>query len=519
MAQATGQQDRQAGSSEADEHGLKANAVGFVSVLVIGLASTAPAYSLAAVIGVVAVLVGVHAPAALLTSFIPMFFIAAAFYYMNRADQDCGTSFSWVTRAMGPWVGWMAGWAVVATSILVIGSLADVAARYTFLLFELDVLAACKFAVTILAVAYIAVLTWIAVIGIEPSARLQDVLIVAQVLALLLFASVALISVFNGTAPEGSVRPELSWFSPFAISSPDALIGSLLIGVFIYWGWESAVNSTEESTHSATAPGLAAICATIILLITYLSVSTAVVAFAGLSTVEGFADNDAILSQLATDVLGSPWDKFVVLAVLTSALAATQTTIIPASRTTLSMARAHAMPKALGRIHPRFQTPHISTIITGAAGIAWYVPLKFLSESFLFDTLSALSLLVAFYYSLSGFACVIYYRRELLKSVRNFVFMGVAPLLGAMLLAYVFFMSMGSLADPRESYTGATLFGLGLPLVIGLGFLLLGLVLMLAWRLGGHARFFARPAFEAVEPEVAAGKFAARESAGAVATN
>src|SRR5680860_1489430 len=116
-----------------------------------------------------------------------------------------------------------------------------------------------KFAVIILAVAYIAVLTWIAVIGIEPSARLQDVLIVAQVLALLLFASVALISVFNGTAPEGSVRPELSWFSPFAISSPDALIGSLLIGVFIYWGWESAVNSTEESTHSATAPGLAAI--------------------------------------------------------------------------------------------------------------------------------------------------------------------------------------------------------------------------------------------------------------------
>ena len=209
-------------------------------------------------------------------------------------------------------------------------------------------------------------------------------------------------------------------------------------------------------------------------------------------------------------MLGSPWDKFVVLAVLTSALAATQTTIIPSSRTTLSMARAHAMPKALGRIHPRFQTPHISTIITGAAGIAWYVPLKFLSESFLFDTLSALSLLVAFYYSLSGFACVIYYRRELLKNVRNFVFIGVAPLLGAMLLEYIFFVSMASLADPRESYTGATLLGLGLPLVIGLGFLLLGFIFMLAWRLGGHERYFGRPAFETVEPEVAAAKVAAQ---------
>jgi amino acid transporter len=91
------------------EHGLKKNAIGFVDALVIGLASTAPAYSLAAAIGLVVVVGGVQAPAILLASFIPMFFIAAAFYYMNRADQDCGTTFSWVTRALGPWTGWMAG--------------------------------------------------------------------------------------------------------------------------------------------------------------------------------------------------------------------------------------------------------------------------------------------------------------------------------------------------------------------------------------------------------------------------
>ena len=73
------------------------------------------------------VTVGVQAPAVLLTSFIPMFFVATAFYYMNRADQDCGTTFSWVTRAMGPWAGWIGGWAICVTGILV-GFLADVAA-------------------------------------------------------------------------------------------------------------------------------------------------------------------------------------------------------------------------------------------------------------------------------------------------------------------------------------------------------------------------------------------------------
>ena len=54
-------------------------------------------------------------------------------------------------------------------------------------------------------------------------------------------------------------RPELSWFSPFAIDSPSLLTLGLLTGVFIYWGWESAVNLNEETEGSDTAPGLAAV--------------------------------------------------------------------------------------------------------------------------------------------------------------------------------------------------------------------------------------------------------------------
>jgi amino acid transporter len=209
----------------------------------------------------------------------------------------------------------------------------------------------------------------------------------------------------------------------------------------------------------------------------------------------------------------------VMFTVLASALASSQTTILPGSRTALSMARASAIPAALSRIHPRFHTPHVSTIMIGALGIAWYVPVNFISENFLYDTLSALSLMVAFYYSLTGYACAIYYRRELLKSARNFLFIGVAPALGATLLAYLFFRSLTILADPGESYTGATLFGLGLPLVIGLGFLLLGVVFMILWRLMGNGAFFDRRAFETVEPQVAAGRIVVQETAGAPAAN
>ena len=73
----------------------------------IGVASTAPAYSLAATLGFIVAVkgIGVHAPAVLLVSFVPMLLIAFGYKYLNRADPDCGTTFAWATRALGPYIG------------------------------------------------------------------------------------------------------------------------------------------------------------------------------------------------------------------------------------------------------------------------------------------------------------------------------------------------------------------------------------------------------------------------------
>jgi amino acid transporter len=330
-------------------------------------------------------------------------------------------------------------------------------------------------------------------------------MILAQVGALLLLAGVALGKVYAGSATPDSIEPSFSWFNPLAIDSRSALIASLLIGVFIYWGWESAVNLAEETKDSRTSSGLAAVVSTVILLVTYLAVTAAVVAYAGTTLLEEFDDDDALFGTIADGVLGSPWDKLVILAIVTSAVASTQTTIIPASRTSFSMGRADAYPRGLASVHPRFQTPHVSTIVVAALAVLWYVPANFISENFLFDTISALALMIAFYYSLSGLACVVFYRRELFKSVSNALFIGLAPLIGAGLLAFLFFQSAKDFTDPEASYTGQSILGVGVPLVIGLGFLLLGVVFMILWRLGGHERFFGRKALEAVDPEVAKG--------------
>ena len=471
---------------------LRPDAVGFLDGLVIGLAATSPAYSLAAVLGPIVALVGVHAPGVLLASFVPMLLIAGAFAALNRADPDCGTTFSWVTRAMGPWAGWIGGWAITMTGVLVLGSLSEVGVRFTLLAVGLDGWTDLRPVVMGLTVALILVMAWICVRGTEVSARLQNGLIVAQTVALAVFAVVAVTRGIRGESPFGALAPEWNWLDPFG-SGGAALSGGLLLGVFAYWGWESAVNLTEETTDSRRAPGRAAVLSTVVLLLTYLGVATAVVSFAGTGWLAGNADEEeAVFALLSAEVLGG-WDWVVLLAVATSAIASTQTTIIPASRTALSMARRAALPRRFGSISPAYRTPDVSTWWVAAVGIAWYVVVGLISENALYDSITGLSLLIAFYYALTGIACAVYFRRRLLGSVRAFLLLGVGPLIGAAMLGWLLVLSVRDLADAENSYTGQAWLGVGPPLVIGVVVMAAGVGLMLWWRHRDAAFWTERP--------------------------
>src|SRR3954454_8802963 len=202
---------------KAGEKGLKAGALGYISNLVIRVASTAPGYSLAATLGFITAVVAFHAPAIMLLSFVPMLLIAAAYYYMNRADPDCGTSFTWVTRAMGPRLGWLTGWVIVASDVVVMAALAYIAGRYSFLLFGLDDAAANLLDVSIAAAVWIVVMTWICYVGIELSARTQYFLLGMEIFTLGLFSIVALAAVYIGSPPDHSVFIHADWFNPFTL--------------------------------------------------------------------------------------------------------------------------------------------------------------------------------------------------------------------------------------------------------------------------------------------------------------
>src|ERR1700722_19990494 len=118
------------------DKGLKSGALGLISTTVIATASVAPAYSIAATLVFVVLAVGLQSPIVAIFAFVPMLLTSLGYSEMNKADPDCGTTFTWATRAFGPKTGWFGGWAIVAADVLVMASLAQVASQYVFLEFN-----------------------------------------------------------------------------------------------------------------------------------------------------------------------------------------------------------------------------------------------------------------------------------------------------------------------------------------------------------------------------------------------
>jgi amino acid transporter len=452
----------------------------------------------AAGIGGIAGKAGVHSPFIMLFAFLPMACIAASFYYLNKADPDCGTNFTWGVRAFGPKAGWIAGWGCIVADLVIMPNLAGVSGQYLVLLFS-EKAAENIYLTTFIGVIFIIAMCWICWKGIELSARSQVALLGTEMLVLTIFAVVSLSKAFSGTtklsnvaadtfgtdpvpdyckaATEGldctysSVKPSLSWLSPSGVSTKDIIAG-VVLAVFIYWGWDTCVSVNEEAKDSATTPGRAAVLSTFILLAIYLITAFGAVALLGPNFV---SDNsgDAIYA-LGKVALPSILLKLLIVAVLTSAAASCQTTILPATRTMLSMGSHGAIPEKFARIDPRRLTPDYSTWFFGVFSIAWYLLLVIVSHNTNTDlytsSIGAVGLAISVYYGLSGISCIVFFRRWVLKSAKNFLLMGVLPGAGGAVLLYVF---------GKTVYDSLQADGDRVLLITGTGLLLAGVPLML----------------------------------------
>lgn len=492
-----------AASADDGGKGLKTGALGLVSSVVIGVASTAPAYSLAATLGFIVLLVGLQAPAVVLLAFVPILFVSVGYQQLNKAEPDCGTTFTWTTKAFGPKAGWMGGWGIVAADVLVMASLAQVAGQYLFLLFGADGIGSDPTSTWVLLVglAWMAVMTYICYRGIELSAAIQRWLLSLEVVMLAVLAIFALIKVYSGHGVDGSsIHPAWSWFNPANIKGDNGHFSfnlfsqGILLMLFIYWGWDSAVSVNEETRERDKTPGRAAVISTVLLLVIYALVSVAAQAFAGVGDKGiglGNEDNSSdVLSVLGSSIFGDSgfgtvMSKLLVLMVLSSAAASTQTTILPTARTTLSMAVYKSIPATFAKVHPRYFTPTSSTLWMGGVSAVLYLAMNYFSSGgVIADAVTGIGILIAFYYGITGFACTWYYRRELTRSASDFFLKGLIPFLGGLMLWVGLVLTAIQDWKPVNSYVVWSMhfaphWQIGFAFLLGVGSLVVGVILMI----------------------------------------
>ena len=222
---------------EPREKGLKTGALGLVSSVVIGVASTAPAYSLAATLFFVVAAVGLKAPLVAVLAFVPMLLCSIGFSELNKADPDCGTTFIWASRAFGPKTGWAGGWGVLAADVLVMASLAQVAGQYVFFLIQgpdssIGANASGGW-VLLVGILWIVAMTAICYRGIEVSANFQKALLSIEIVLLLIMSVTGLVRVFGSHPPPGSLHLSLSWLWPSHLPV-SAFVSGIVLMLFIY---------------------------------------------------------------------------------------------------------------------------------------------------------------------------------------------------------------------------------------------------------------------------------------------
>ena len=453
-------------ASGSSEHSLRAGVLGLFDSVIMGVAGVAPGYSIAASTAVLFGAVALGAAAALLYCGIAMFGIVFAFSYLGRVETNAGASYSWVRRALHPALGYMSGWALVVSALIfmvaatvpaganILGLFSSAAANNTT---DVTLVGAVFFLLMVAAVA----------LGVTITVTVQIVMSIIELVLLVLFAVLALLHSHHVQTFSWH------WFSPSIFHGTSGFVAGALVAAFYYWGWDVTANLNEETKSAKRTPGLGAIIGVLVVFVLFevFTIATNLVL-----TSSQVSNNPAdVLSVLGQQVWRGTGGKFIVLAVVLSTIATLETTLIQVTRTLFAMGRDNTLPKKLGTVHPRYKTPLVATGVVTVLSLGLFVGSQFIGSigKILADAINAIGLQICIYYSLAGFAVVVLYRRQIMKSVSNFVFMGLWPLIGAIFMAYLFVKSIPGLNAPT--------------LWVGLGAMALGLIPMsFYWIKGNH---------------------------------
>ena len=457
---------------------LKPDAIGITQATVIGMATSAPAATVAISLAVIAATTAYASGLILLIAAVPMLIIANAYRRLNLWSANCGASFEWVGRAISPYLGFLTGWLMMVTYI--VGTVAGVIVLGPSVLAVTGTASVSTAASVGIAGAVVLVMLVLAVVGIRITARAQILMAAIEYLILIGIAIAGLVFVLShhpGTYPITT-----QWFTLSGVGGRGDAVAGFLLVIFIYGGWDGTLYVNEEVKHRRVYPGRAAVIAVALLAVIYTLVQVGLQGVVSPAKLQ--ANGGSALVYIAHTMGGSTLARIMALAIALSVIATTGTGIVLGARIVYGMASYRALPGSLATVSRRFATPAVASVVVGvliAALSAVY--LLATSVQTAFDNVIAIAgQLLAILYILTTLAALTYYRRRIVASWRDAIILGILPLGAAGFLGYILYRSIAS------AWTSAR------PQVWSLvGIVAAGLIMMLIARFVLRSVFFQLP--------------------------
>ena len=465
------------------DKGLRKGSVSLVAAVAIGLAATAPAYSLTGALGWGALESGYQLPIVFVISVIPMFFVALAYKHMTTVAADSGTVFTWGSMAIGPRTGWIGGWGLFLSSTLAGVGAAEVMVNSVVTVAGLEEPPLLLRAA--IGSAFILLTTWLVARGAEESSRTTLVLTIVQYGGLILFATIMFSAVFGGDAAPTAEPFSWQWFNPLAIDGYGAMLGGFLVALFIFWGFDASLAMSEESEGNSAQAGRTGVVAMLIILGTYVIFTVAALAFAGIDESDPLSltheDNiDDVFLTMATEAVGSWGATLAALIVGLSAFSATMSTVMPTARGVLAMASYKALPGRFASVDEATAAPKVATWFMGLLTLAIYLSLSLVSDAIVADSVYSVGISICVYYIVAALSSVVYFHRTAFSSVRTAFGQVILPAIAVAVLTYVLIVEAGNMMDP-EYGSGSSVQGVGTVFIVGVLGMLLAIPLMLLW--------------------------------------
>jgi amino acid transporter len=397
-----------------------------------GIAGTAPAFSVAVTTATIVASVGILSVGSILYCGLIMFGITLAFIHLNKITPHAGATYAWVGTVFGRAWGFFAGWGLLVASIIFMVSATIPAATSTLVIFAPDLVDNTNW-VTLVAAIWLTVVTAVVTKGIRHASNAQMLLTIIE--TVIVFALI--IGAFIQYGGKPMHVPSWSWISPLSFT-PSLFATGALTAIFFYWGWDVTMNLGEETKEGDPQPsGSGAFWAMVNLIIFFIIMM--IVVLIVLSDEEIAKANTNVLYAIADKLFPKPWNYFAVLSTILSTVGTIETQILQFSRSMFAMSRDEMLHPRYAKIHPDWQTPWVATLVIWGLGVVLLFSSSYMPtvSAILQSSILAIGFQICFYMSLAGFACAWYYRAKLKAGFGGAVSYVIWPFLSAAFMVFV----------------------------------------------------------------------------------